>query len=765
MARPQFIDWRMLLGEELTPNQKYSKIINYDLRKAPFENNWYQRSFTSSRRETTDKYNIALTKRNWLEGASFLERDLWFSDDFREFDVTDWDVTDDVFLDGHRYLMLVSKDKTKKKIFRQAFLNEPDVCWHYEDEKVTSGHFLDITWYFSPPDDVWVTFPQGFFPTNNCVDDKFTIAFWPKGRSVANWESGKIVNKVVGNEVVTYFFDDNWELVNAEPWDFIYVYDGTFSTQLLWISASVSDVQWHPWVLMEWPFAWFNSISVPTKQNVLDPSWSLLQQIVTNSQSIEVSDWHKRKLFKNRWDILYFATLDGIMSLNDDWIHSPIIEAEYTYEWNTYFETRNWLYDPRFLISSLKNKDESLIFLDGSRWLLYHWLAWYQKAYFDPRNSYEAGKRYNDIALVSWYVVLIGRESLSLMNPKFVTASVVDFWWEISVDREVWCFNKWAWKSSGWVLHRVWSDAKYRKTVVETYGEFAIVPKTQVQFVAYQSDMDIARRDIDRFYVDWDGLREYIFVQTSKHTFVYVKDVFWLKWVYWNLSLRGIHKWAMYWTSIYDIDWYKDNWVDYDTVIQMTLWDTDFHQLKQLYSVKLSVWYNSVITKNNTFYTIEFDNDGWNWYRVNGDLHRSSYIKNIMKLKDYPDPDQVFENQPIGIELNSWNGQVSSEKTKRNLDLEYDKFITFNENQVISQDSNSITKFDISKFWVLEIPYNVQWNVIHFSITTRWSDMLETMWIWMVFEPMDINSTRMWDVLTINDKSFSGFTIKPLTSK
>lgn len=761
MAQPQVIDWRILLWEELTPNQKYSKIINYDIRKAPFENNGYQKKFVSSPRETTDKYNIFLTKREGLSKASLWEYVEWSNADYIE--ITSWyTITDDIFLDWVRYLMAVSNDYTHKKIFKQFFLNKNESCGNNEDSWVDEGRFVNISKYTN-----W-QWTYNFFYHNKCIDPKFTVAFWPKWLSVASGTRGKIVNKVVGNEILTYFYDDNNALVGAEAWDFIYIYDWDFCTQLLGISWVESNVWWHAWVLMEWPFAGFNSVQVPTEQNIFDQSWNLLQKIQNATLTTETSNNHKRKLFKKRGDVIYFATSDGIFVMNDWWNiddDGNLIHGEFTYEGNTYLDTLWWLINSRFTISSLINKDESLVFLDNNLWIVYHGLSGYQKAYFDPRNSYEAGKSYNELAVLSWYLIYIGREKIMLMHPKFVTASIVNFWWEIFIDKEIWCFNYWSWKSSWSMLFWVWSDLKYRKTVVETYGEFAIVPKTQIQFVAYQSDMDICRRDIDNVYVDWDWLREYIFLSWNNNTIVLVKDVFWMKRVYKWYELNGISKLAMRGNGIHQIKGYKDNGVDYPTVIQMTLGETDFHVQKQLYAVKLSIWYNSIITAHNTHYSIEFDCDWRNGKRVNWDLYRSSYVSNIMRLKDNIDDNIVFEEQPIGITLSSGNWQVNKIREKRTIDKEIDSIFDFSDWLKKTRDSNNISNFDIAKYWVIEIPYNIQGNTIHFAVYTRWSDKIETWGIWMLFEPMDAWSNRMWDVLTIWDVSLTFTKKTPLTKK
>lgn len=751
MSVTKFIDARFLQWDDVTPNQRYSKIINYDITRSPIENNSYQSKYVTESGKRWDRFAFFLKKRRWLKQSKFLQKAPWTINAI-EFDMSDHFVSDEIFLDWERYLMVIKNDYSEMRVFRQLWVNEIDACTNTFSEDFSEWYFINISKYATPTQTTWPwQLIVDYFPFNKCLRSKFVVANWPKWASKKSWEKGIITNQLIWAEIITSFIDSDESFSTIEWWDYLTIYDWSFSTQTVWVSAnnySSNDIV--NWLLLDAPFWWFSNVSVPNRSISTDSEGNVTEVLSWFSEETsEKSSPHKWKVFPDYGAILWFVTSDGIMMLNNPWPDSEW--TEFTYEGNTHYYSILNKRQRQFTITALAQRWDSLVYIDGNQSILYHWLVWTQKAYFDPRNSTELDNDFDEIAVISWYLILIWRSRIRLINPLFLSLSQITFTYKLDIDN-VWYFNKGSWAGSWGLLRIMCSDWFYRKIWVQTFSENAIVPQVEIDPVFYQSDIDALERDKQFVYISYDGRREYLVLTDMVDTQVLVRDFFWFKWIYEWSYLRHIDDENAWWWDWYTVEWTTDYWSEYKTLVQMNFWEFDYHVLKHLYMVKFSVWSDSSITRGNTLFRFWIDHWGWKHLTTYNELYRSEYISNIMSTKDVFGKTDIIKNLPIGIEIKWGNGITVDDKEFHTFSNDVNNWS--NLDMSYTNDTNQY-ETKISKYWVIEFPINKDFNSVTLEVITNNKDNIVFWWFFVGYDVKDISETRIGDVMTQNDFSNS----------
>jgi hypothetical protein len=772
----QVLDGTFLFSEERSVNSLYSKVINMDICPPPVENNSFQQQMSGSSWDLPDRGNFFLRKRKWFQPARFMRMGV-------EEDLSDWEFTDSVFVEGTRFMMAVSKDKEKMRVYKQMWTIDIDKCAEEEDAPYQEGWFENITVYTYNKPNAWIVLAS-HFPHSVCLSDKFAIGYWPKWLLVEQWKEPfnyqpstslslwiqrwRIINKVVWNEVFTYFVDEVNQTIQWNPWDYVYIFDWPYSSQHLWISWVEGNTwEWKQWLLMESSFAWFSSLSIPIQSTSIRSDW-LIQQTYEwlRVEDFERSEVSSYLIFQNRWDILYFATSNWIYSLNNDW--NSFRDSCFVYEWNTHKDTYDNEISPLFVISSIVNSNESIVFIDSKRWLLYHWLYWYQNTYFDPRNVLSVWWKYTDIAILSWYVLLLWREDVSLVKVTNPSLGAISYSGFLQVAQDVWYWNKGSWKAMGGVLSWFWSDKQYRKTILETFWNDIVVPKTQVEQTYYNWLLSSLFRWRDNVSIWYDWRKEYLIISTKRwpilnwtSTIVLVKDFFWHQWIYEWFYLTWFDRLWAYWYWVFWYWWSRDNTNEIRTLIQMNFWEYNSITPKDVLCFKYIIWYNSTITFWNSL--VRFWCDYW-WYRYKWaywELYRRQYISDIMKAKSEQNSSAKLREFWYWWDVTFWFWMTWQSRTFRtpereSFNFQFDQF-------EFDKDTFDNVSYELSKYWIIEEPVNVPCNNMVIEFATKWDDEVEFWWFMVWFAFRDAFETRIEDVGIIGDTQLSWMSKDPLT--
>lgn len=202
--------------------------------------------------------------------------------------------------------------------------------------------------------------------------------------------------------------------------------------------------------------------------------------------------------------------------------------------------------------------------------------------------------------------------------------------------------------------------------------------------------------------------------------------------------------------------------MEYKTSIQYTYWYEDITTLKKLLQFKIAIWSKSSITKWNTIINTSV-NLWWRQYSiVYDDLWRTDYVQRIMQLKNTDNNKNVIVDMPIWYELLWWNWIWYIDQKYKNFSNE---FLEWNKYEPkVSRDSNEITKFTIWKYWIIWVPYDIDWELFNIEIITLWSDKLEFWGSSAIISVQNAETIRMENVLTVHDFTDNWLSGEPLTN-
>lgn len=716
MANTQLLDWSILLWSDVSANQIYSKIINFDIVPAPQDNNLYQKDFFYDNDDFPDRFLAYLRTRRGLTEALTVRWDST-AEEYLYIDLTTRNITDEQVIDWARYFFAVNENKTRMKILKQEAEHEIWDCWWIVSSRYNDWVILDIT----------NNDGLDYFPFSECTYDKFVQAVWPSGRVISEGDNGHIRNEIKWAEVFTYFSDDD-QIMVWSLWNFVFLYDWPFSTQALWISASEGND-----FLMEWPFAWFSNVSLNINSSSL---WQSIEEVANWLRpSFEKSPRHKRKVFSDRWLIPYFATSDGIYMLNYSWTKPE--ETTSTYDGNT-----KWW---SFIISWMLNINDSILFYDSKNNRLYHGLRGYQKTYFDPRNSIEVDQTFFSMWELSWYPVMIWPHSIKMYNPTFISWNQIDFRWWLNISEAVWVFWARSWSIDQWVLNRVGEDKLLRATILEVYWETNIVPKTEQVPCSYQTDINSCNRLEDTISIlnTWRSLE--IILSNGVGSIALVRDFFWRKNIYQNNVILGWDRKNYYGKWMFFRGGTKDIEDPIKTVLERSVWDQDHKFIKQITSAKISFWYNSSITKGNTSIHIESASGNAKTIIDLKDLTTVNWVHLLMKAKD--GSNRIIKDSSWFETINNDNWHWLT-KNDKNLSAELASFASMS--YWPTDDSNYKTEKYLPKSVSAEFPLSLFSEVLRLSIISENWDLCETGGISILFEPMDINTSEFTNVHTVS---------------
>lgn len=690
-------------------NDRYTQIINYIPKSPSHRLNSYLTNLKSSPLEKQDLFDISFEKRPGFTSIRLYERD-GSEENLIEIDRTKLRVTDSIFLDGSRFLFITEMDDSKMYVYKQIQVTEPKVWYNYQDERINEWSFVKI-------------FEDEF---DKYLFNKFTTTDYVKWKVIHESMDGNVQNNIVWATQQTFFYDTNTN-IEAKPWDYLMIDSGSPSTQVMGISDVNYGHENKNWLLLETPVLWAVSI------------WKWPASTVLS-----------RKVYRNYGDVLVVATKRGLVILN--YLPDKMSEVWYIYEWNT---SNGW-----FIISSIVNTGNSLMFYDIREGTLYSWLSGYQKFFFDPRNSYTYWKNYSDLIAIWRSVILLWPSNIIFFQQTFIWEGWVTFSWYSKIDDKVWFHNRYSRDTDGSVLYLVTNTWEVMILTLQVLWENAISPKIEYLPMVYSSDIADTKEDM---YISVLSEELYIFTTDLVDTKVLIRNnqniryKWMLVWI-WITTYNG-HTW--FGKDVYTLGGYKDNWQDYKTIIQYTYGVEDLTNYKTLRQLKVGIWCESFITQGNT--SINTTSVLWGWEsKINyNDLWRTDYVQRVMQAHNKWDNTDNIVSMPIWFEINNGNAIWQREYKYRTFNSEMNEFKNYD--KVLSRDSNERTDYTVAKFGVIWIPYDIWWEVFNVEFVTKGNDRLEFLWASAIVSAGNPEEVRLENTLTVHDFINSWNTGFPLT--
>lgn len=788
-----FDDALLFAWEWANINFKYPKIVNYEPYKSPLDNESYNSRFTQSHEERSDDQMFSLQKSLWFKRMRFREWEFdnaWTTEtDLVPFSVSspsgtdelDLDITDVKFIDGTRFLFAVNKDSSKMWVFKQIRAQDYDKCAEIEDLDVTIGNFVNI----SNPRDLWDTSaitPR--FTFAECIHKKFSVTEYGKWIPVDFWTNWQIRNELIWTKTFTYFYDAV-NPISALAGQYVMLYRGSFATQLRWISATWMTTSNPPVItnalLMETFFAWF--------LNVNNWQWTLALNIAGSVVSVpqqpslltEDSQAHSWAVFPDIWDILVFATRWWMRFLN--YHGDRPSQSVFLFEWGTFNEAT-----PPYVMSSIALHQNNFYFLDQKRnGRIYGGLSWFNKFYFDSRNSYSFGNTYTNIESLGGVFLLLWPNRLAWIEPTIGSSfDFVTYSPETIIEEWIGYLNKYSWAMNRGSLYLLASDHTIFNLSFNIFGVWKYQPQIARQQCRYQSDLDLIRRWYENAYIDVTNDNIYVFINTTlnnpnpnteeefnpwwatkvliRNTHYSFRYMFLRPWI--RVSHYDNHTWYGQW--VFSREWYKDtdsitwNLIDYKTLLWYRHGKDSIWYGKMNHFFDTIIWYNSYITKDNTFVKFNVSFGGRYMSKTQWNLYRTDYVWNLMQIKNTGNISNTFKNYPIWWEIQWWNWSWYIQNQYQELWKE--NMEEFNQYSLLqSGDTREDSLIKLAKFSPIQFPIQMEWETIDIEIWTKWSDRLEFLGGKLWYSILNTDWARLENVSTFTDYEHSGPSGFPLT--
>lgn len=693
---------------EIDTNFIYTNIINNKIVKPPHQNISFRKVFTQDRQEIWDKKNFFVQKRDWLTKLPLYSLDwLW---EYVE-DKWEWIFTDYVDIQWSVYFFAKLRDETKMRIYKLCNVSY-DEFWDYDR---CSWTYLNVSNYKYTNTD-WSIASDNSYPFAPWISDKFvkTMNFvWQKSCDTYNFE---IRYSVLGDpNSIEFVVSKNWQPISANEWDFIMVTD--WNSVLGWYAFEVAytTTDNKTWLYSYAP-QWWNPV----------PQYHTVGAC----------------LFSWYWNSFSWITADWV--LNRSWDEcSPSTFNAYYSPW-TYFNTINWqnINGPR-KITGLAVYENSLFYYDKKNWYVVPSIPWYNKNVFRTIQAAQTGTQYTSINVFQdfllllwpndiWYITSSYNNTLAVWQNKFVELS-----------NHNWYYNEWSWINVDDNFYLVRDSEELYWLWLQNTGVW-VKPIFTLLSTFLNTDLKKLNRSTwDRIFLDvrWNDIDIYL-TQNEWNCQIMRYNAFykvWHKWIIlWWIELRKSYKWLYLGNWLYCNNWDTDNWDEIIQIINMTFWDQTECVEKNIWSIKLRIWYNSVID-DNTVLNIE-QNSWWREYPLSYPIHNTEYISAIMQAKD------ANRYTPIK-EYSSWVCiwtwvWIGNDKVYHSLSREINEYKNYKFTAVNPHWDDEDAQSLISKYTPIEIPLSLVAEIITVELVAYAKNSIEFGWFFFIYGYTDSNVTR-----------------------
>lgn len=694
-------------------NDQFLDIVNYDEVNPYYYNSWYKENLDHVPDEKAQRARFGLTKMLPYKKISLRYREHPLNEnnpgDLIEYNPTGWyEITDSIFVDGVRYLMVVYDDYTKMKIFKQIYVDDLLTCANNNYESPSIGKFVDISNYVYT-NSGGTTTQLFYYPFNRCCDAKFTVAARWKGKAKQAGTDWYMKVQQIWDDILYYFYD-GWEIINAEAGDYLYINVGALSWQIVPVSLSTT-IDWHQWI---------QTIFARTGVNMQENS------------DFWLSTPHGWVIYETYGDILHFVCSDWVMHLN----FSNMIPAqtEVTSCWAMAANTNNNTNTPGFLISSMINFRplDTIALYDIDDGDVKFWLSGFLKFYFKASNQFFVSKDYTDIVEFQDYIVMIWPSKTGISYPYTDENSpgiVRNHFREIG-----WGYlTRWSRVSDGTSF--IMADDKWLRALevnANTYWDssrFPIVAWWTFQAWPFITDISQFSRELgDKMWMSMEKKQFKMFISNDEWTIVWIKSIehnYRRQHILADKQITKYREGVYIWSALYD----RGGDEKITTYLSFMFGDKTFLTPKAFHSLKLAFGRDSWITKWNTTMQVTYTLS-WRTYSVNyDDRDTVGWIKEIMQLKLSGNTDQFYGQyaNEIRIESGEWHGKYQPQMLyNTNKIRAFKNYIPTIPVLSGASDTWDFTDlYTISNRSTLHTDLWYMWDTIVFKLFTQGNDILE----------------------------------------
>jgi len=713
MAEIQYYDWKFTSEEG---NIVYHNIINCDIVKPPYFNNSFRTKFIQSANEDWDKNQYFLRKRQGFKRVPFYN---WNSAEDEMSAETDderlqWIFKDVIIIDWYRYFMLVNSLETKMRIYKQIDINDLSPCSYACYSGITEWHIVNIVKYWD----------KDYFPIDKCNHMKFLVTTYVKWKAIHQSETWVAMSKKLYDTYFAYLYEED-STIPTQNGDYVLTHGKNASglVHVVWKNDQIIDGK---------NVLWFST------------SWAPVMQL--NEEKNVIKDV-KYKIFRKFWTTFHFVTADGIVHRHYD--EGTPSTFEYTFNWDTEFNTNDWANTPNFYIQSMDTFDQATAFL-SSEWILFLWKRWYNKFFFSALDTVQTNWMYTDIIEQLWQLTLVWPDGIWYFIYDFNTwvSSLFD------LTKRNWHFSKWAY----WIKDEKFFFVRKTKdlyTMDVQFGYWSSKPAVVFWYLSNYLNTDLDMLDpkvnkvtlefqkdnVNIFINDWSGNTKMLFYNRYYNV--------WSKRLIAGCEIHTVKDEIYLWKWIFENVGTTDNWNDITQIITMVFWDKTHSATKRITSVKLPIGYNSYFVKWKTFFSSSVEN-GWRHFdTVYDDFWRTDYCSNIMKLQLsnslFNNIETKIRDYPIEVELYS-SKWVNFEADVANSWSEFKEYMEY---WKVGSDGNEESKFTISKMWIIRVPLSQIWEVFTFELVAKWETRIEFWWFFVAFDYLDNDYSRLENVMTM----------------
>ena len=730
---PQYFD---IQPQKDNNNILFNDLVNVVPVAHPWTGMWYRNHLRVS---DWDKERHWFDKRKWFKVVDLYEWICWrwvISEWTNSSEWNDWEFTDMILFEWHRWFLRTNRDKTKIRLYVQWFVN-PEECTDWVYYPITTWQIINVTssidW--AKKDSNW--YYLDFIP---CAYDRFVSTWWLRWKnnanSIAELRDWKWVLRALTQWTTTVWtlYDTSWKYKITSDVSYIRLNDSWMVVTNAWeICADIASEYWIPeWaIFVNWAMS---------QQYLFSERRSACSQLSNiNEQYYENKiDWWITVGYKI-WSTFSFFNLNWLTSVSSyeqiadiDWRDFDECFELHTFDIPWLSSKTNWIY-----ATSVALYNNRLAIL-RSDWTLSIWWEWQNQSWFpswilnwtDKLIWFHSCPSWiTDVIAYNNFLVLIWPHSTHYFAPEHNDNN----WWIFEITDRSWYFSKWSWAVKDWKIFiaRSYKDLYYLEwssyywSITWSYNYYS-------QYI--NSHLRSLHRTHDKINIDLTDNNTYVCIfdnnYDEKYSKILIQDRqynFWYTWVINWCKISRVKDWIFFWDRIYSNEWLRDHWNEIIEVISATWWDETIQSTKHFVNLKVAVWENTHATKNTLIET----NATVNW------------LEQIERIRITPAryPKMISNNTKwIVHQYDTWQVILSEwKKDEHTLQQEIEKYKKYNpEEELRDVEAHTLWTYSPLKFAI-----NRDWELLKMTAIAMWEDNLEFGWFFFWYIQQDFD---FWDI-------------------
>lgn len=689
-------------------NLQYDRLINLVPTKMPTEYFWYQEKHSIGRRETWDRPEFAMRTRKWM--VNVMEEDWYY-------------ITDSMIIWWYLYVMRRANNNTSIKIVKYE-TNYNDWCDTLYDDSSEWKKLCSIT--------------DGI---TSCSPDYMLKIRAPYGKidPATDVYYAKLKHKIVWNTVVATVTDHDGNPLNAKTWDVVYVFQSPESRvitgyyrQITWVFNGETQIFWK-WL-------WLNDYTPVTSVNSngdTTTTWNGEPWDFAEETNVYVKVYSSVKetiaYVSNQW-IRYISNFD--CSQNQIEV-IPQTDTDYPITWFA-----NW------------NDD---------------WIAFISNGYANFTNGWEnlwivsynipVGSWYTDLLPIQQYMIILGPQSMWVIYQSWLDRFWIPIPRMFDIKTDIWYFNKGSYQryfydgTEDFIIFQ--SDGNLTRYVIEPYDNglwwiYFRLNGTPIWNRFIDSDLSVLeRKKWDKVFIyrnkDWFELfltdHRWWEEQGTKVIFFSDKYKFYYRWYICWLQIRGEKHWIWFGNKWYINEWSTDDGNEIKSLASGRFGNLTYMSSKLFDSIHLLIWWESVITPNNTKLLLR---NHVAWFVLDHtlpDLTRPMYTWFINAENRSWKEDQLVWSIPAAIGV-YWSAPATKViKQYADLTNDIDWFCAYDPETKpywsVCTEEHSYDRLSIDKIWTIREKLSREWDQLDFELTVSWGDSIVFCWLRVAYQFTD----------------------------